>query len=71
MDDKYIDIDKLLVRQFKEQLELEKRLKRQDEDEQLDKKENRKKLRKGGIVLARGQGRLSELIKATKILTNG
>jgi hypothetical protein len=42
MDDKYIDIDKLLVRQFKEQLELEKRLKRQDEDEQLDKKENRK-----------------------------
>ena len=67
MDDKYIDIDKLLVRQFKEQLELEKRLKRQDEDEQLDKKENRKKLRKGGIVLARGQGRLSELIKATKI----
>ena len=67
MDDRYIDIDKLLVRQFKEQLELEKRLKRQDEDEQLDKKENRKKLRKGGIVLARGQGRLSELIKATKI----
>ena len=67
MDDKYIDIDKLLVRQFKEQLELEKRLKRQEEDEQLDKKENRKKLRKGGIVLARGQGRLSELIKATKI----
>ena len=67
MDDKYIDIDKLLVRQFKEQLELEKRLKRQDEDEQLDKKENRKQLRKGGIVLARGQGRLSELIKATKI----
>ena len=67
MDDKYIDIDKLLVKQFKEQLELEKRLKKQDEDEQLDKKENRKKLRKGGIVLARGQGRLSELIKATKI----
>ena len=67
MDDKYIDIDKLLVKQFKEQLELEKRLKRQDEDEQLDKKENRKKLRKGGIVLARGQGRLTELIKATKI----
>ena len=67
MDDKYIDIDKLLVRQFKEQLELEKRLKRQDEDEQLDKKENRKKLRKGGMILARGQGRLSELIKATKI----
>ena len=46
MDDKYIDIDKLLVRQFKEQLELEKRLKRQDEDEQLDKKETRKKLNK-------------------------
>jgi len=67
MDDKYIDIDKLLVRQVKEQLELEKRLKRQDEDEQLDKKENRKKLRKGGIVIARGQGRLSELIKPTKI----
>ena len=67
MDDKYIDIDKLLVRQFKEQLELERRLKRQDEDEQLDKKENRKKLRKGGIVIARGQGRLSELIKPTKI----
>jgi hypothetical protein len=36
MDDKYIDIDKLLVRQFKEQLELEKRLKRQDEEEQLE-----------------------------------
>jgi hypothetical protein len=67
MDDKYIDIDKLLVEQFKEQLELEKRLKRRDEDEQLDKKENRKKLRKGGTVLARGQGRLSELIKLTKI----
>jgi hypothetical protein len=67
MDDKYIDIDKLLVRQFKEQLELERRLKRQDEEEQLDKKENRKKLRKGGIVIARGQGRLSELIKPTKI----
>ena len=67
MDDKYIDIDKLLVRQFKEQLELERRLKRQDEEEQLDKKENRKKLRKGGIVVARGQGRLSELIKPTKI----
>jgi len=33
----------------------------------LDKKENRKKLRKGGIVIARGQGRLSELIKPTKI----
>ena len=67
MDDKYIDIDKLLVEQFKEQLELEKRLKRRDEDEQLDKKENRKKLRKGGTVLARGQGRLSELIKPTKL----
>ena len=66
-EDRYVDIDKLLVRQFKEQLELEKRLKRQDEDEQLDKKENRKKLRKGGIVIARGQGRLSELIKPTKI----
>jgi hypothetical protein len=38
MDDKYIDIDKLLVRQFKEQLELEKRLKRQDEDEDTPKK---------------------------------
>jgi hypothetical protein len=67
MDDKYIDIDKLLVRQFKEQLELERRLKRQDEEEQLDKKENRKKLRKGGVVLARGQGRLSETIKPTKL----
>jgi len=67
MDDKYIDIDKLLVEQFKEQLELERRLKRQDEEEQLDKKENRKKLRKGGTVLARGQSRLSELIKPTKI----
>jgi hypothetical protein len=30
MDDKFIDIDKLLVEQFKDQLELEKRLKRQD-----------------------------------------
>jgi hypothetical protein len=66
-DDRYVDINKLLVEQFKEQLELQKRLRKQDEDEQLDKKENRKKLRKGGIVLARGQGRLSELIKATKI----
>ena len=66
-EDRYVDINKLLVEQFKEQLELQKRLKKQDEDEQLDKKENRKKLRKGGIVLARGQGRLSELIKATKI----
>ena len=67
MDDKYIDINKLLVEQFKEQLELQKRLRKQDEDEQLDKKENRRKLRKGGTVLARGQGRLSELIKPTKI----
>jgi hypothetical protein len=67
MDDKFIDIDKLLVEQFKDQLELQKRLRKQDEDEQLDKKENRKKLRKGGTVLARGQGRLSELIKPTKI----
>ena len=66
-DDRYVDINKLLVEQFKEQLELQTRLRKQDEDEQLDKKENRKKLRKGGIVLARGQGRLSELIKATKI----
>ena len=66
-EDRYVDINKLLVEQFKEQLELQKRLRKQDEDEQLDKKENRKKLRKGGIVLARGQGRLSELIKATKI----
>jgi len=67
MDDKFIDIDKLLVEQFKDQLELQKKLRKQDEDEQLDKKENRKKLRKGGIVIARGQGRLSELIKPTKI----
>ena len=67
MDDKFIDIDKLLVEQFKDQLELQKRLRKQDEDEQLDKKENRKKLRKGGTVLARGQGRLSELIKPTKL----
>lgn len=66
-EDRYVDINKLLVEQFKEQLELQKRLKKQDEDEQLDKKENRKKLRKGGAVLARGQGRLSELIKPTKI----
>jgi hypothetical protein len=66
-EDRYVDINKLLVEQFKEQLELQKRLRKQDEDEQLDKKENRKKLRKGGMVLARGQGRLSELIKPTKI----
>ena len=66
-EDRYVDINKLVVEQFKEQLELQKRLRKQDEDEQLDKKENRKKLRKCGIVLARGQGRLSELIKATKI----
>jgi hypothetical protein len=66
-EDRYVDINKLLVEQFKEQLELQKRLRKQDEDEQLDKKENRKKLRKGGTVLARGQGRLSELIKPTKL----
>lgn len=66
-EDKYVDINKLLVEQFKEQLELQKRLRKQDEDEQLDKKENRKKLRKGGTVIARGQGRLSELIKPTKL----
>ena len=66
-EDRYVDINKLLVEQFKEQLELQKRLRKQDEDDQLDKKENRKKLRKGGTVLARGQGRLSELIKPTKI----
>jgi len=66
-EDRYVDINKLLVEQFKEQLELERRLKRQDEEEQLDKKESRKKLRKGGTVIARGQGRLSELIKPTKI----
>jgi hypothetical protein len=66
-EDRYVDINKLLVEQFKEQLELQKRLRKQDEDEQLDKKENRRKLRKGGTVLARGQGRLSETIKPTKI----
>jgi hypothetical protein len=67
VEDRYVDINKLLVEQFKEQLELQKRLRKQDEDEQLDKKENRRKLRKGGTVIARGQGRLSELIKPTKI----
>jgi len=66
-EDKYIDIDKLLVEQFKEQLELQKRLQKQDQEEQLDRKENRKKLRRGGMVIARGQGKLSELIKPTKI----
>jgi len=66
-EDRYVDINKLLVEQFKEQLELQKRLRKQDEDEQLDKKGSKKKLRKGGIVIARGQGRLSELIKPTKI----
>ena len=66
-EDRYVDINKLLVEQFKEQLELQKRLRKQDEDEQLDKKENRKKLHKGGTVIARGQGRLSESIKPTKI----
>ena len=66
-EDKYIDINKLVVEQFKEQLELQKRLRKQDEDERLDRKEDRKKLRKGGVVIARGQGRLSELIKPTKI----
>jgi hypothetical protein len=66
-EDRYVDINKLLVEQFKEQLELQKRLRKQDEDEQLDKKENRRKLRKGGTVIARGQGRLSELIKPTKL----
>jgi len=67
MDDKFIDIDKLLVEQFKEQLELQKRLQKQDQEEQLDRKENRKKLRRGGTVIARGQGKLSELIKPTKL----
>ena len=66
-EDRYVDINKLLVEQFKEQLELQKRLRKQDEDEQLDKKENRRKLRKGGTVIARGQGRLSDVIKPTKI----
>jgi hypothetical protein len=66
-EDRYVDINKLVVEQFKEQLELQKRLRKQDEDEQLHKKENRKKLRKGGTVLARGQGRLSETIKPTKL----
>ena len=66
-ENKYIDIDKLLVEQFKEQLELQKRLQKQDQEEKLDRKENRKKLRRGGMVIARGQGKLSELIKPTKI----
>jgi len=63
MDDKYIDIDKLLVRQFKEQQEFEKKLREQDEKEGLSKKE-RGKLKNGGRVkinkslkvTGRGQG---------------
>jgi len=63
MDDKYIDIDKLLLRQFKEQQEFEKKLREQDEKEGLSKKE-RDKLKNGGRVkikkslkvTGRGQG---------------
>lgn len=63
-DKKYIDITEKLVKQFKEQLEFEKRQREKDEKEFGP---NRKKLKRGGSVMARGQGKLSETIKITKI----
>jgi len=63
-DKKHIDITEELVKQFKEQLEFEKRQREKDEKEFGS---DRKKLKHGGSVIARGQGRLSELIKPTKI----
>ena len=64
-EENYIDIDKLLVKQFKEQLEFEN--KQREKDEHEFRPDKRKKLKQGGTVMARGQGRLSELIKPTKI----
>lgn len=64
-DEKYIDISEELVKQFKEQLEFEK--KQREKDEHEFRPDKRKKLKQGGSVMARGQGRLSELIKPTKI----
>jgi len=64
---KKIDIEKLLVQEFKEMLELQRIQKEKDEKEFGPDDKDRKKLRKGGTVIAKGQGRLSELIKPTKI----
>jgi len=63
-DKKHIDITEQLVKQFKEQLEFEKRQREKDEKEFGV---SRKKLKRGGSVMARGQGKLSETIKITKI----
>lgn len=63
-DKKYIDVTEKLVKQFKEQLEFEKKQKDKDEKEFGP---DRKKLKRGGSVMARGQGKLSEAIKITKI----
>ena len=64
---KKIDIEKLLVQEFKEMLELQRIQKEKEEKEIGPDDKDRKKLRKGGTVIAKGQGRLSELIKPTKI----
>lgn len=64
---KKIDMEKLLVQEFKELLELQRIQKEKDEKEFGPNDKDRKKLKKGGTVIARGQGRLSELIKRTKI----
>lgn len=64
---KKIDIEKLLVQEFKELLELQRIQKEKDEKEFGLNDKERKKLKKGGTVIARGQGRLSESIKPTKI----
>jgi hypothetical protein len=73
-EDKYIDIDKLLLRQFKEQQEFEKKLREQDEKEGLSKKE-RDKLKDGGRakinkslkeVTGRGQGNVRKF-KITRL----
>ena len=64
---KKIDMEKLLVQEFKELLELQRIQKEKDEKEFGPNDKDRKKLKKVGTVIARGQGRLSELIKPTKI----
>lgn len=52
MSEKYIDIDKLLVRQFKEQLKFEKEQRERDEKEfgKNDKDVPRDKKFKGGLI---------------------
>lgn len=63
-DKKYIDITEKLVKQFKDQLEFEKKQREKDEKEFGP---DRKKFKRGGSIMARGQGKLSETIKITKI----